>query len=428
VSDLPTVAHLDCTAGVAGDMLLGALIDAGAELATVRSAVRALGIPGLDVDQEQTRRCGLRSARAVVTVPPEDTEDTQDTDRAPARRLPEVLAAIAAAGQTGGLSPAAARAAADTFLLLADAEAAVHGVAADQVHFHEVGAADALADVVGVAAAADQLGLLTGAVTCSPLAAGSGTARSAHGTIPVPAPAVVQIVKDRGFSFTGGALTGERTTPTGAALVATLATPAPLPSMTVTAVGCGAGARDTPDRPNITRVLIGSPAQQEAAPGPAEPVIVVEATIDDLDPQLWPGLLLAVRDAGAWDCWTTATVGRHGRPGHVLTGLCAEQMRPAVVDAVFRHSTTLGVRWAPWQRSTLPRTVVPVPVGPPGAQQEIIVKVAAGPGGERTAKPEFADAERAAQALGWPVRRVCDAAMSAYHQAYPDDVAASRRG
>lgn len=409
----PRVAYLDCTAGVAGDMVLGALLDAGADLAAVRTAVRSLGVPGLDVEVEQTRRCGLRCARAVVLVPVVDQ---------PTRGLAEVLTAIGAAR----LGTTAARMAADTFRLLANAEAAVHGIPAELVHFHEVGAADALADVVGTAVAAEQLGLLAddSLVTCSTLATGSGTARSAHGTIPVPAPAVLQIVADRGLSLTGGNLAGERTTPTGAALVAILATPAPLPSMTVSAVGSGAGRRDTPERPNITRLVIGSRTEPGPAqgPGPAEPVTVVEATVDDLDPELWPGVLRAVRAAGAWDCWTTAVVGRHGRPGQVLTALCAEAVRPAVVDALFRNSTTLGVRWVPWQRTTLPRTTVPVPVGPPGAEQEITIKVAAGPGGQQTAKPEFADAERVAQALGWPVRRVREAALSAYHRDHPAGV------
>lgn len=402
------VAYLDCTAGVAGDMLLGALLDAGADLAAVRAGVAALGVAGLAVDAEQTRRCGLRCTRAVVTTPPGDQ---------PARGLPEVLAVIGAAP----LSHAVSRTAVATFRLLADAEAAVHGVPVDQVHFHEVGATDALADVIGTAIAAEHLGLLSDVtVLCSALAAGNGTTSSAHGALPMPAPAVLQIVTDRRLALTGGTLTGERSTPTGAALAATLASPGPLPEMVVSAVGTGAGSRDTPERPNITRVILGSAPRPGHGPGPAEQVTVVEATVDDLDPELWPGVLLAARAAGAWDCWTTATIGRHGRPGHVLTALCTEQIRPAVVDALFRHSTTLGVRWTCWQRSTLPRTTVPVVVGPPGAEQEIIVKVAAGPGGERTAKPEFADAERAAQALGWPVRRACDAALSAYHRACPE--------
>jgi uncharacterized protein (DUF111 family) len=149
--------------------------------------------------------------------------------------------------------------AAGTFRLLADAEAAVHGIATELVHFHEVGALDALADVVGTVVAAEQLGLLAedALLTCSALAAGSGTARSAHGTIPIPAPAVLQIVADHGLSLSGGNLAGERTTPTGAALVAALATPGPLPPMTVEAVGSGAGHQDRPERPNITRLMIG---------------------------------------------------------------------------------------------------------------------------------------------------------------------------
>jgi uncharacterized protein (TIGR00299 family) protein len=409
----PRAAYLDCTAGVAGDMLLGALLDAGADLAAVRAAVTSLGVSDLDVTVSQTRRCGLRCARTVVVTP--------GTDQ-PTRRLAEVLAAI----EEAPLGAAAARVAADTFRLLADAEAAVHGIPAELVHFHEVGAVDALADVVGTAVAAEQLGLLAdGAlVTCSALAAGSGTARSAHGTIPIPAPAVLQIVADRGLSLTGGDLAGERSTPTGAALVAVLATPGPLPPMTVDAVGSGAGRLDTPERPNITRLVIGCRTEPGSAPGPAKPVTVVETTVDDLDPELWPGVLRAVRAAGAWDCWTTATVGRHGRPGQLLTALCTEQIRPAVVDAVFRHSTTLGVRWAAWQRTTLPRTTVPVPVGPPGAEQEINIKVATGPGGQRTVKPELADAERVAELLGWPVRQVCEAALSAYRHSGPAGVVA----
>jgi pyridinium-3,5-bisthiocarboxylic acid mononucleotide nickel chelatase len=404
----PRAAYLDCTAGVAGDMLLGALLDAGADLTAVRTAVTSLGVPGLDVEIEQTRRCGLRCVRAVVINPAADQ---------PTRCLAEVLAAVEGAR----LGAAAARMAAETFRLLAEAEGAVHGIPAELVHFHEVGAADALADVVGTAVAAEQLGLLADSalVRCSALAAGSGTARGAHGTIPVPAPAVLQIVADRGLSLTGGNLAGERTTPTGAALVATLATPGRLAPMTVDAVGSGAGHQDTRERPNITRLVIGSRTEAGPAPGPAEPVAVVETTVDDLDPELWPGVLRAVRAAGAWDCWTTATVGRHGRPGQVLTALCTEQIRPVVVDAVFRHSTTLGVRWTSWQRSTLPRTTVPVQVGPPGAEQEINIKVAAGPGGQQTAKPELADAERVAPLLGWPVRQVCEAALSAYHRDHP---------
>lgn len=384
-------------------MLLGALLDAGADLDAVRTAVHSLGISGVDVSVHRTRRCGLTCLQAKVSAP---------VVLQPTRRLAEVLAVIEAAH----LTPAVARMTVDTFQLLAQAEAAVHGIAADLVHFHEVGAVDALADVVGTAAAAEQLGLLSddAVVTCSALAAGTGTARSAHGAIPVPAPAVLRIVSDRGLSLTGGELAGERTTPTGAALVAVLATPGPLPSMTVDAVGSGAGTRDGPERPNITRLVVGQRTEFKPESRPVQAVTVVETTVDDLEPELWPVVLHAVRAAGAWDCWTTPTIGRHGRPGRVLTALCTEQIRPAVVDAIFRHSTTLGVRWSRWHRTTLPRIAVQVRVGPSGAEQQITIKVAVGPGGHQTAKPELAEAERIARILGWPVRRVCEAAKQAY--------------
>lgn len=410
----PRAAYLDCSAGVAGDMLLGALLDAGADPDAVQAAIDALAVPGLGLHIEQARRGGLRCTRARVSAVVRDQ---------PTRGLMEVLARIDAAG----LRPAAAALAARTFRLLARAEATVHAITVEQVHFHEVGAADAMADVVGTAVAAEHLGLLAGTarLTCSALAAGSGTTTSAHGRLPVPAPAVLEIVAGAGLALSGGELTGECTTPTGAALVAALAEPGPVPAMTVEVIGSGAGARDTPDRPNITRVLVGRHADSAVgatprAPGRTESVTLVEATVDDLNPELWPAVLAAVRAAGAWDCWTTAVVGRHSRPGQVLTALCAEQLRPSVVDAVLRHSTTLGVRWARWQRSTLPRTSVRVRIGPAENAQDITVKVTARPGAERTAKPELADAQRAAQALGWPLRRVCEHALAAYHQAYPN--------
>ncbi|WP_407563676.1 nickel pincer cofactor biosynthesis protein LarC [Streptomyces sp. 184] len=399
-------AHLDCTAGVAGDMLLGALLDAGASLDAVRDAVAALKIDGLDVSVARDRRGGFGCNRVTVHRPAVPDHH---------RHLADVLADL----DRAGLARDAADFAAGVFRLLAEAEGKAHGTGADAVHFHEVGAFDALADVVGCAAALADLGLLApgAAVTCSPLAAGSGEVDCAHGRMPVPVPAVLHLAAAGGLALTGGALAGERTTPTGAALVAALATSGPLPDMTVRAVGTGGGSRDTPDRPNITRVVVGTLAAPAALRGgdPAEgEVTVVESTVDDLDPRLWPSVLAALRAAGAWDCWTTETVGRHGRPGRVVTALCAEEVRPAVADALFRHTTTLGVRWSARRRLMLPRHSAVVAVGPPGAEQQVTVKVADGPGGALTVQPELAEAETAAAALGWPVRAVCEAAAVRY--------------
>jgi uncharacterized protein (TIGR00299 family) protein len=401
----PGAAYIDATAGVAGDMLLAALLDAGADLERVAGAIASLGVPGLGLRTETARRGGLACLRAIITTPAVADHE---------RHLAEVLAHVAGSE----LRPAAKELATRVFRLLAEAEGAVHGEPADDVHFHEVGAFDSLADVVGSAAALEDLGLLApgAVVSCSALAAGSGSVGSRHGRLPVPAPAVVRIAAAAGLTLAGGDLTGERSTPTGVALLAAAATPDGFPAMTVRAVGTGGGSRDTPDRPNITRVVVGTAAGAGPAVRDGE-VTVVESTVDDLDPRLWPSVLQAVRAAGAWDCWCTPIVGRHGRPGQVITALCAEPVRPAVAAAIFAHTGTLGVRWSRMSRMTAARTSVPVEVGPPGNRQVVTVKVADttdGQAGFGTATAELAEAEAAARALGWPVRAVCEAAVAQY--------------
>lgn len=400
MSEGTPVAHIDATAGVAGDMLLGALLDAGASLDAVRDAVASLGIAGLDLTLHRARRGGLACARVVVTTP----------ESSPARRPADVFALVGAAR----LSPAGHDWAQRVFERLTSSEAAVHGVDPADVHFHEVGAADALADVVGLATALDDLGLLASdaVVRCSSLAAGSGTIDTDHGLLPIPAPAVLDLAAAAGFTLTGGDLAGERSTPTGVAALATIAVPGPAPDMRVRAVGTGGGSRDRPERPNVTRVVVGS-APDDAVPRRSEPVTVVETTVDDLEPELWPAVLRAVRDAGAWDCWTTPVIARHGRPGQVLTALCAPEARPAVVQTAFRHTASLGVRWSEWARETLPRHSVTITIGPVGAEKEVTVKVAELPDGTRTGKPELTDVERAAEALGWSARAVTRAVLDA---------------
>jgi hypothetical protein len=401
----PGAAYIDATAGVAGDMLLAALIDAGADVGRVGAAIASLQVPGLGLRTEAARRGGLACLRAVITTP-----TVADRER----HLADVLAHVDRC-DLGAVGKAFAG---RVFRRLADVEGAVHGVPADEVHFHEVGAFDSMADVVGSAAALEDLGLLApgAVVTCSALAAGSGTVASRHGRLPVPAPAVVGIAAAAGLTLAGGDLTGERTTPTGAALLAAAATPGGFPDMTVRAVGTGGGGRDPADRPNITRVVVGMAAG--AAPGRREEeVTVVETTVDDIDPRLWPSILQAVRAAGAWDCWCTPIIGRHGRPGQVLTALCAEPVRPALMAVVFAQTGTLGVRWSRMSRTTAARKSVPMEVGPPENRQIVTVKVAEtteGLPGLGTATAELAEAEAAAQALGWPVRAVCEAAVAQY--------------
>ncbi|HWE89874.1 MAG TPA: nickel pincer cofactor biosynthesis protein LarC [Pseudonocardiaceae bacterium] len=397
---------IDASAGIAGDMIVAALIDAGANEQRVRAAVTSLGVPGLDLHTSSDRRGGFACRRVHVTIPEHDHVN---------RHLADVISLIDSSDLTDRAKATARR----VFACLAAAEGAVHGAPAESVHFHEVGAHDALADVVGAVAALDDLGLLAdGArIVCSALAAGSGTVRAQHGRLPVPVPAVVHLAAQNGLELCGGDLVGERATPTGAALAAAVGQPGPFPTMAVRSVGIGGGSRDTPDRPNITRVVLGSTRTADGPlPGDA---VVVEATVDDLDPQLWPSVLRAVRAAGAWDCWTTAIIARHGRPGQVLSAICDETVREAVADAVFRHSTTIGLRWSRWHRAVLPRRSVTVRVGPPEARQEIAVKVAQLGTELRRAKPELADLEAAALALDRPIAAVHAEAMREFDRVEP---------
>jgi hypothetical protein len=390
-------------------MLLGALVAAGADQDAVTSAVASIGIDGVSVRFEPARRGGFACTRALVAVPGQPDAH---------RSLADVLRVVGGSA----LTKPAQDLARDVFERLAEAEARVHGCGVEEVLFHEVGAHDALADVVGCAAAADSLGLLApdAVVRCSAFAAGSGTVRAAHGALPLPAPAVVELVRVAGAQFAHGDLAGERSTPTGAALVLSLARPGPLPRMSVDAVGYGGGGRDPADAPNLTRVLVGQAAGPDVAGPRIETVTLLESTVDDLDPRLWPSVLEAVRAAGAWDCWTAPIVGRSGRPGVTVSVICDDGAREAVAEALFRHAGTLGVRWSPWQRAVLARTSVRVPIGEAGdgdgAGHEVAVKLGLLGGRVVTAQPELADAQRVAAELGLPVRAVCEQALAGYRR------------
>jgi uncharacterized protein (TIGR00299 family) protein len=399
--EAPLTAHLDCSTGVAGDMLLGALLAAGASLDKVNRAIASVGIPGLSVSARADRRGGLACTRVDVAMPPVPDRE---------RHLSDVQELLDRAEE---LSPAAAHFAHRTFSLLADAEATVHGTSREKVHFHEVGAFDALADVVGCAAALDDLGLLAEGVriTCTALEAGTGHVRGAHGVLPVPVPAVLEIVRVFGLPLAGGGLPGECTTPTGAALVAALARPGDPPAMRITAGGYGGGTRELPDRPNVTRVMIGRSPQ--APTSGHDTVIVLESMVDDMDPRLWPGTLEALRAAGAWDCWITPVTGRGGRPGQLVTALCRAGNRSAVSGALFAHTCTLGVRWWSAERELMPRSMTQVELGPADNRQSVRVKIG-GSGAERTVQPEFVDVAGAAAALGRPQRAINESAVRAY--------------
>jgi uncharacterized protein (TIGR00299 family) protein len=373
-----THAWIDAGAGVAGNMLLGALVDAGASLEKAQAAVDAV-IPGsVRLTAEEVTRAGLRALHAdvvpLVDNPPHRTwRDLRD-------RL------------TGRPK--------DVFARLAAAEGRVHGIDPEDVHFHEVGALDSIGDVVGVCAALDDLGVTT--VSAGEVALGSGRVRTAHGELPVPAPAVAELAK--GWRVRAGGA-GELATPTGLALLRTLATTdEDLPAMTVDAVGVGAGGRDTQGRPNVVRVLLGTRAGT-----PGEKAVILEANVDDLDPRLWPGVLAGLMDAGASDAWLVPILMKKGRPAHTLTVLCSPDKTAELRRRIFAETSTLGVRESPRAKVTLDRAFVAVAV----AGGEVAVKVGSADGVIVQVMPEFEDVAALARATGRPARVVLAEAEAA---------------
>jgi pyridinium-3,5-bisthiocarboxylic acid mononucleotide nickel chelatase len=378
-------------------MILAALLDAGANRGAVEAALAALSSAAgetISLELADVRRHGLRARLATVTAQPSTVH----------RGLADVLALLAAAGLPGPVRELSAR----VFELLAAAEARVHGVPVTEIRFHEVGALDALADVAGTATALDSLGLLDTAATITVTAVGLGSGMQAteHGRLPVPVPAVVALLADAGAPVSAGPGEGELCTPTGGALLAAIATGwGPLPAMVARAAGCGAGRRDAPGHPNVVRVIVGDRA------GASRPWLVatlrlVESTVDDLDPRLWPGALEALRSAGAIDVWLTPATMRGGRPAQVVSALADADAVDSVVRELFRATTTLGARVTEVERHSLPRDSVVVDV----AGQPVSVKRGFLDGEPVTVQPEFADAKAAALAAGLPVADVVDSA------------------
>jgi pyridinium-3,5-bisthiocarboxylic acid mononucleotide nickel chelatase len=380
---------VDATAGIAGDMFLGALIDAGTPLDAVESAVSAV-VPGeVALRTSTVHRGGLRAVKVDVE---------SHADEHPHRSWADIRALLEAAE----LSSAVSTAALAVFARLADAEARVHGVSPDDVHFHEVGSWDSIADIVGVSAALAELNVER--VTASPVAVGSGRIGSVHGDLPVPPPAVLELA--RGWRVVAGG-EGELATPTGMALVRALADECgPIAPMEITAVGVGAGGRDVRGRANVVRVALGIPIADAPT---TDSMWVLETNVDDLDPRVWPTVLAALLEAGAADAWLVPIVMKKGRPAHTLCVLTRAPERAALRDAIFVLTSTLGVREVPVSRVALLRDWQAVAV----RGGDVRIKVALRAGRIVHATPEFDDAAALARAREVPVRQVLDEAIAA---------------
>jgi uncharacterized protein (TIGR00299 family) protein len=384
------IGWLDCSAGVSGDMLLGALVDAGVPLTLLQSAVDAVDVEPIALRQSEVTRAGLAACKVDVLV----------DDRAGSRSWRDVRALLEDAELDGPVQ----RLALDVFTRLATAEAGVHRVAVDDVHFHEVGALDAVADVVGCAAGLLSLGLSR--LTASTVTLGSGTTRGAHGPLPVPPPAVLALLA--GVPVQAGPVAREMTTPTGAALLAaTVSSYGPLPPMSLLRSGSGAGGRDPQELANVLRLVLGEPLEVAAGA-----VLVLETNVDDLDPRLWPGVLQALLTAGAGDAWLTPILMKKGRPAHTLSVLCEAGRAEAVREVVFRETSTLGLRESRVDRHVLDRAERDVDVD----GQRVRVKLGLRAGEVVNAMPEWDDVAAAAAALGRPAKQVLrDAHAAARH-------------
>jgi uncharacterized protein (TIGR00299 family) protein len=401
------IVYFDCSSGVSGDMLLGALVDLGVALQDLRETLASLPLAGYRLEQREVRRAGIRASKVDVIVEAEDGEKKAHAHghgpKAGAphghRGLEDVLELL----DKSRLEAPVRDTVAGLFRRLAEAEAAVHGVSVEAVHFHEVGAVDSIVDIVGGVWGLRQLGAERFA--SSPLNLGSGTATMEHGTLPVPAPATARLTA--GVPVYGEGQ-GELTTPTGALLVTAHATSyGALPLVKLDRVGYGAGSREVAGRPNVLRLMVGELTEGGAA---GDRVTVIETEIDDMSPQFCGPLVEKLLGAGALDAYFTPIFMKKGRPGILVTALVDAAAVGAVEEVLFRETTTLGVRRSECQRTCLAREVVTVET----AYGPIRVKRAVRDSRTLNAQPEFDDCERAAGAHSVPAKEVWAAALTAY--------------
>lgn len=399
-----TTAWFHCFNGVAGDMALGALLDAGADEAEVRALLGRLPVGGWDLAVVPVQRNGIAALHALVTTDESrasgPTTNQPTTSGSTVHRTVRDLEGLLDAAALPARVDARARA---VFRALGEVEGALHGQDPHDVELHEVGALDALVDVVGTCAALEVLGI--DEVVCSPIATGIGTVRGAHGLLPNPAPAAVALLARAGAPTYGVDVALELATPTGVALMTVLASRfGPLPAMRPAAVGHGAGTREVEGRPNVVQVVVGEPSATSPAPGPGQPVRLLEANVDDATGEVLAHTVAALLAAGAHDAWVTPIVMKKGRPAHVVSALAGDACADAVASVLVRETGTLGLRASTVERWPQAREERTVDVeGHP-----VRVKVTA----DRV-KVEHDDALAAAVALGRPLRDVLTTAEAA---------------
>ena len=393
------VLYFDCFSGIAGDMVLGALLDAGLPFAELKNALGSLALSGYEVSAKRVMRAGISATKFVVS-------EEGPADAHKHRHLPGIFKLI----DQSSLSPAGRDRSKALFQRLAEAEAAIHDMPVEKVHLHEVGALDSIIDIVGSVHALEWFG--ADRVVSSPLNVGGGMVKSAHGLIPVPAPATVKLLGDA--PIYSGDVQKELVTPTGALIVSSYATSfGPLPAMKVEHVGYGAGDNDFPSTPNVLRVLIGREADVVSGfsrTDLATRVVVIECEIDDMNPQIFGVVMDRLYAAGALEVFYVPVQMKKNRPGTLLTVVATPAQRSTMSEIIFSETTTIGLRYSEVERDCLVRehASVETPVG------TVRIKLAWRDGRLVNAVPEFDDCAKIAMANSLPVKEVQALAMQAW--------------
>lgn len=385
--------YLDCPTGISGDMCLAALIDLGVDFKMIKAELEKLPVERIDVRIGKEVRHSVTGTTFRVNI--EETHHHRTFD--------DIRQMIA----NSALSPAVKKTSTAIFKLIAEAEGKVHGIDPDKVHFHEVGAMDSIIDIVGAAVAFDSL--KADRIVCSPLPLGSGLVKTMHGTMPIPAPATLEILK--GVQIRESEIPFELTTPTGAAIVKTLCSFGPMPSMTIEKIGYGAGKKDFKEASNLVRAVIGVSDESSSGPsGGGQTLVVLETNIDDMTPQVGAYLMERLLESGALDAFFTPVVMKKSRPGLLLTVLARSSDSQSLTDIILIESTSIGVRSYSVERRCLERKFINVETSAGTVQ----VKVSYMDGRPVNVQPEYEDCRSLAIEKKLPLKNIIDEARAAF--------------
>lgn len=386
------IAYFDCFSGASGDMIMGSLLDAGLSLEHLRDQIKKLGLSHYDIGVEKVTKKGISGSQALVTI----DQHHHDHHHRYLSHIKEII-------NNSTLSESVKEKSTAIFQRLAEAESEVHGFEVENVHFHEVGAMDAIIDVVGAVIGFNALGIKK--IVCSPLHVGSGTVECAHGTLPVPAPATAELIKGRPVYSTG--VKGELLTPTGAAILTTLSSEfGAMPPMSIKSIGYGAGTLE-PSIPNLLRVVIGE-TDDETMDYETEQAAVLETNIDDMNPQIYDYLIEKMLKMGAMDVFLTSVQMKKNRPGTLLTLVCAMDKVGLFSDFLLKETTTIGLRWRMENRIKAQRRIDTLET----EHGSVRIKIAESAGKIINISHEYDDCKKLAVEKGIPLKLIMETAKS----------------